>query len=271
MTNHVEEHVGINGSQLRVRLEGREDAPAVVLAHSLGTDMRLWDAQVPALASNYRVMRYDARGHGQSDTPTGGVTIDLLAGDLLDLIDYWDIKRAHVVGVSLGALTALAVALRGHAAVKSVTVCNTHVHVSEDFAKAIDERNQLVRKEGLAPLADTLPRRWLSPATAAARPDLLEKLRAMLLKTSPEGFMAGAEAVKTNGLSDRLDGIKLPALFVASDQDAGVPADVMRGMQARVASAEFAEIAGAGHLANVDQPDAFNAALLQFLGRISLP
>lgn len=271
MTNHVEEHVGINGSQLRYRLEGREDAPAVVLAHSLGTDMRLWDAQIPALVSGYRVLRYDARGHGQSDPPAGGVTIELLADDLLDLIDYCDIKRAHVVGVSIGALTALSVALRGHAAVRSIAVCNTRVDVPPEFAQAIDERNALVRAEGLAPLADTQPLNWVSSSTAANRPDLVEKLRAMFLATSPEGFTACAEAVKAGPLADKLDGIKLPALFVASDQDAGLASEVMRAMQARVAGSEFVEIPSAGHLPNFEQPDAFNAALLRFLARVALP
>ncbi len=271
MANHVDEHVGINGTQIRYRLEGREDAPAIVLAHSLGTDLQLWDAQVPALASQYRVLRYDARGHGHSDPPAGGVTIELLADDLLDLIDYCDIRRAHLVGISLGGLTVLAAAARSHAAVKSVTAASVRAVMSPASLQGFDERNQMLREGGLGPLTATMPPLWLAPRTVETRPDLTEKLRAMIAATSVEGFTACAEAVKTNTIAARLGAISVPTLFVAADEDSAIASEEVRDMQDRVTDSEFTLVLGAGHLPNIDQPDAFNAALLQFLGRVALP
>jgi len=265
----TDERVVVNGTRLHVRLDGPRDAPAVVLAHSLGTELSLWDLQVPALAARYRVVRYDARGHGQSDPPAGPITLDTLAGDLLGLIAHYRIAQAHLVGLSLGALTVLAAALRVEPAVKSIAVCDTRADVPPDFVRSIDERNTIIRAEGLKALTQSQPQKWLSPESVAKRPELVDRVRSMFVKTSAEGFIACTEAVKTSGLSARLGAIKLPALFVAADQDAGLPVEVMRSMAAQVEGSRFTIISGAGHLSNLEQPSEFNAALLAFLDDVS--
>ena len=266
-----EGHIAVAGTRLWVRLEGREDAPVVVLVHSLGTELRLWDEQIPALAASYKVLRYHSRGHGRSEAPSGPYSVDLLASDLLGLLAHFAVQRAHVVGVSLGALTAIAIGLRSPPVVASIAVCDTRTDVSEEFAQAIDARNVFIRANGMEPIARSAPERWLSPITLSSRPDLVEKVSGMVRGASPEGFIACAEAVKTAGLDERLSKIRLPALFVAGTDDPGLPVQVIRNMQRRINGSRFAEIPSAGHLSPMENPAAFNAALLQFLADVDLP
>jgi 3-oxoadipate enol-lactonase len=269
MTSRIEQKVDCNGATLQVCIEGREGAPWLVLIHSLGTDMRLWDGQISALGKEYRILRYDIRGHGKSSAPKGPYTMDQLADDLLGLLAHFGVARAHVVGISLGALTALAVAELNPPQIASIAVCDSRADMPAEFAQAIDERNRLIRKEGMAAIAQPMVERWITRATIAARPEIAEKIRQMVRTASVEGFASCAEAIKANRLLDRLAQIKVPSIFVAADQDAGLPVEVMRQMQQQVPGSRFEIIAGGGHLSNLDQPDAFNSVVLQFLRSLS--
>jgi 3-oxoadipate enol-lactonase len=193
--------------------------------------------------------------------------MDLLTDDLFALLAHFDAGKAHVVGVSLGGLIAMAAALRRPAELASIAVCDSRADMPPEFAKGIDDRNRLVREQGTQAIADTMVQRWFTAATLAAKPDYLDTIRAMIRATSVEGFTGCAEAIKLSGLRERVAQIRVPALFVVGDQDAALPVALMRAMQEEVPGARIAEIADAGHLANVEQPERFNAALLDFLGR----
>jgi 3-oxoadipate enol-lactonase len=259
--------IPVNGTKLHVRLEGPEAAPVVALVNSLATDLAIWDQQVPALVPHYRVLRYDVRGHGRSDAPPSPYTMDLLTDDLFALLAHFKAGPAHVVGVSLGGLIAMAAALARPTDLAGIAVCDSRADMPPEFARGIDDRNVLVREKGTQAIADMMVGRWFTPATLAAKPAYLETIRQMIRGTSVEGFTGCAAAIKLSGLRARVAQIRVPALFVVGDQDAALPVELMRAMQAEVPNARFAEIEGAGHLANVEQPERFNAALLDFLGR----
>lgn len=265
MTATTEQDVEVNGGSLHVRVEGTVGKPWVVLIHSLGTDHRLWDPQIAMFAPTHRILRYDMRGHGLSAATPGPYDIALLTDDLLALIAHFQIARTAVVGISLGALTALSVALRPAPAVAAIAACDSRTDMSSDNARAIDERNRLVRAGGMQAVANALTERWLTPATIRRRPDIADGIRATVLRTPVEGFAACAEAVKSAGLEARLGEVARPALFVASDKDGGLPVEVMRGMQLRVPGSSFAVVPAASHLSNLEQPEIFNAILRQFL------
>lgn len=265
MTSRIEQNVNVNGATLHACIEGREGAPWLVLVHSLGTDSQLWDGQTSVFGKEYRVLRYDIRGHGHSSAPKGPYTMDQLGDDLFGLLAHFAIPRTHVVGISLGALTALAVAERNAPQIASIAVCDSRADMPVEFAQAIDERNRLIRKEGMAAIAQAMVERWITPATIAARPEVAEKVRQMVKKASVEGFASCTEAIKSNRLLERLSQIKVPSIFVAADQDAGLPIEVMQRMQQNVPGSRLAVIAGGGHLSNLDQPDAFNRLVLEFL------
>jgi 3-oxoadipate enol-lactonase len=258
----------VNGTRLRVRKEGGADGVPVVLIHSLGTNLELWDSQIGALGAERPVIRYDTRGHGGSGAPPLPYAFSDLVDDLLGVIRHYGIGRAHVVGISLGALTALEAALSGAPEIASIAVCDSRADMPPEFARGIDERNALIRENGIAAIADAMVERWLTPATIAGRPDVAGKVREMVLATSVEGFAGCSEAIKTSGLMDRIDAIGLPSLFVAADSDGGLPVEVMRGMQTRVPGSGFACIPAAGHLSNLDQPAVFNAILAAHLRRV---
>lgn len=264
----ADERVEVGGTTLRAKVEGKPDGPWVVLVHSLGTNMDLWDPQVAAFGADYRILRYDLRGHGGSGAPTPPYRMDDLAGDLLGLLKHFGIARAHVVGISLGALLALEVAIRKAPEIASISVCDSRADMPAEFAKAIDDRNILIRGKGMTAIADAMTERWLTPATRKERPAIAEKVRDMVLAASVEGFAGCSEAIKGSGLMERMDAIRLPSLFVAADQDGGLPIEVMRAMQLKVPGSGFGVVPAASHLSNLEQPEIFNAMVLGFIRRV---
>ena len=265
MDNPHEGDATVNGVRLHYRLDGPTGAPVVALVNSLATDLTLWDAQVPVLAARYRVLRYDARGHGRSAAPAGPYSIDMLVDDLLGLLAVVRAERVIVVGVSLGGLTALATALRRPPDVVGIVACDCRADMPMEFAEGIDVRNRLVREQGMQAIVTAMVERWFTPATLAAKPGYLDAIRRMIFDTSVEGFTGCAEAIKNSGLRPRVGAIRLPSLFVVGTQDAALPVAMMQAMQSEVPGSRFAAIADAGHLPNVERPETFNAALLEFL------
>lgn len=267
MTGDFEGSVAVNGVSLHARLEGREGGPFVALVNSLATDHRIWDAQVAVLAPHYRVLRYDARGHGHSDATPGPYSMDMLVEDLLGLLAHFGASSACVVGVSLGGLTAMAAAFRGVPGIAAIVPCACRADMPPEFAQGIEARNELVREKGMDAIADTMVERWFTGPTRAAAPPELDTIRQMIRTTSVEGFTACAEAIKTSGIRPRVHEITTPALFMIGDGDAAFPVPLMRAMQQEVRGSELAVIEGAGHLLNVEQPRSFNEALIGFLDR----
>lgn len=265
MDNVHEGDATVNGTRLHYRLDGAAGAPVVALVNSLATDLTLWDAQIPALTPRYRVLRYDTRGHGRSAAPAGPYSIDMLVDDLLGLLAVLQAERAYVVGVSLGGLTALATALRRPPNVAGIVACDCRADMPPEFAAGIDARNKLVRNEGMQAIVTAMVERWFTPATLAAKPAYLDGIRRMIGETSVEGFTGCAEAIRNSGLRPRVGGIRLPSLFVVGTADAALPVAMMQAMQMEVPGSRFAAIEGAGHLPNVEQSEAFNSAVLEFL------
>lgn len=268
VTGKVADDATVNGVKLHFRLEGPAGAPVVALINSLGTDLTLWDTQIGALTQRYRVLRHDTRGHGRSAAPPGPYTMEMLADDVLALLSHVGAGRFHVVGISLGGAEALAVGLRRPLGLASIAICDSRLDVPPEGAKAIDERVRLVREQGMKPLAEAMIQRWFTQATLAAKPAYLDAVRSMLLATSIEGFAGCAAALKHSDLDARVNGLRVPALFLAGDQDIALPVALMQQTQSRVPGARSAIIPGAGHLSNIEQPAAFDAALLAFLDQV---
>jgi 3-oxoadipate enol-lactonase len=258
----------VNGVQLHYRLDGPQGAPVVALVNSLGTDLTMWEPQVAALTHRHRVLRHDTRGHGKSAAPPGPYTIDMLADDVFGLVSHAGATRFYVVGISLGGLEALALGLRRPPGLAGIAICDSRIDVPSESAKAMDDRIKLAHQRGMAPIADAMIERWFTPSTLAAKPPYLETVRKMLRATSVEGFVGCIEAIKHSGLSDRVAALHVPTLFLAGDQDAALPVDLMRQVQSQVPGAHGAVIPGAGHLSNLEQPAAFTEALLAFLEQV---
>jgi 3-oxoadipate enol-lactonase len=260
----MSENVAVNGTRLRTQVDGGH-GPWVVLLNSLAADLAMWEPQIAALTQRFRVLRYDQRGHGGSAAPPAPYSLADLVDDLFALMAHYRIERAHLVGLSLGGVIAAGAALARPRQVASFAVCDSRVEMPPEFLTAIDERNRLVRAQGMEAIVEPMLARWFSPAGMAARLPALDQVRAMIRRTHVEGFVGCAEALKAARVLDRLSEIRLPALFLVGDQDAAVPAAVMQDQRRRVAGSAYVEIEKAGHLANLEQPARFNAALLDFL------
>ena len=241
-------------------IEGPDEAPVVVLAGSLGTTHAMWDEQAAVLAGEFRVVRYDHRGHGGSPAPPGPYTIDGLADDVLALLDALEIERAAFVGLSLGGAVAMATALRAPDRIERLALCSTAARFGPPEGWV--ERAATVRERGVEAVAPAVLERWLTPAAPAA---MRERLEAMLLATNPESYAACCEAIAGHDVRGRLGGLRLPVLAIAGGDDPATPPDWLEAVAGEVPGARLHVIDGARHIANVEFAPAFTRTLAAFL------
>jgi 3-oxoadipate enol-lactonase len=242
---------------------GREDGPVVVLSNSLGSTYRMWDAQVAALQERYRVVRYDIRGHGYSPVPDGPYSIDDLADDLVALLDQLGIGRAHLVGLSLGGMTAMRVAARNPDRVDRLALLCTGAALPP--ASGWTDRAATVRAGRSAAVAKAVVERWFTPGHLAAHPDVREAHEAMVAATSAEGYAGCCEAIAALDLRDDLASIKAPTLAIAGADDPATPPAKLEEIAAGVPHARLLVVPRAAHLANAEQPAIITPALIAHL------
>jgi 3-oxoadipate enol-lactonase len=248
---------------LHHRFDGPDDAPVLVLGSSLGTTGAMWDAQVPAFSQRFRMLRYDTRGHGGSPAPPGPYTMDELGADVLALLDRLGIERASFCGLSIGGMMGMWVASEAPERIERLVLCCTVPHFPPP--ELWDERIAAVRAEGIDPMVEPAIERWLPPDVRRSRPDLAEHLRSMIAATPPEGYAGCCAAIRDMDLRPRLAGVEAPTLVVAGSDDPSTPKEKVRPIADAVPGARYVEIAGAAHIANVAQPEAFEAAVLEHL------
>jgi 3-oxoadipate enol-lactonase len=242
--------------------EGADDAPVVLLSNSLGATRGMWDPQVPALAERYRVITYDTRGHGDSPSPDGAWSLDDLVDDVVALLDEVGAPRAHVVGLSLGGMTAMRLAAREPARVHRLAVLCTSAQVDGGPYR---ERAAAARRDGTASLAATVVSRWLTPAFAAAHPHEVARLEAMVAGADDEGYARCCEVLAALDLREDLARIAAPTLVVSGAEDPALPPEHQRAIAAGIPGAELQSFSPAAHLANVEQPLQVAGALLGHL------
>ena len=244
-------------------VEGPADAPVVVLAHSLGADLSMWDPQVPALTERLRVVRYDLRGHGRSPSPDGDSTVDDLADDVVGLLDRLGVQRAHVVGLSIGGMAGLRLAVREPARVSSLAVlCSSAYTGNEQFWR---DRAAVARSQGTAALAEPVVDRWLTPGHAAAHPDLVARLRAAVAAADDEGYASCCAAIGAMDQRADLAQITAPTLVVSGAQDTALPPEQQRVVADAVPGARLVTLSPAAHVASIEQADLVTAVLLAHL------
>jgi 3-oxoadipate enol-lactonase len=243
-------------------VDGAADAPVVVLSNSLGATRAMWDPQVPALAERFRVVTYDTRGHGESPTPAGPYRLDDLVDDLGALLDEVGAERAHVVGLSLGGMTALRLAAREPDRVHRLAVMCTSA--KPDPTPFLD-RAAAVRSGGTAPLAPAVVGRWLTPAFAADHPDLVARLEAMIATADDEGYAACCEVVASVDLRADLGRITAATLVISGWEDQALPPAHQQAIVDGIPDAELVTVSPGAHLANLEQPLQVTGALLGHL------
>jgi 3-oxoadipate enol-lactonase len=244
-------------------VEGPDDAPWVVLSNSLATTLAMWDDVVPRLTEHFRVLRYDQRGHGGTTVTPAPYAFDVLTGDLARLLDAFGIDQAHLVGLSMGGVTVLGLALLAPERVTSLVVCDTSAASTPAAAAQWADRAELARREGMSALVAPTVDRWFPAATIAADSPAVGHARRMIADTPAEGFRGGAAALSDVGLASSLDQVKAPTLFIVGSEDGVLPA-AMLALHQRVPGSRYTRIPGAGHLSALEQPEAFARELTGF-------
>ena len=261
----------VNGMSINNRIDGPEGAPWLTFSNSLATNLSMWDAQVEALAADYRILRYDTRGHGDSEMTRGAYSLGLLVGDVVGLLNALGIERSHFVGLSLGGMTALGLALDHPQRLSSMAVCDARSDAPQAFRDSWPGRIAVALSDGMDGLVASTMSRWFAPEVLAQQLPSHDKVRAMIRGTSPEGYAGCARALQALDYRPRLGKIAVPTLFLVGAQDSATPPEVARAMHGAVPGSAFAELAAAGHLSNIDQPDAFNQAIAKFLSAAAAP
>jgi 3-oxoadipate enol-lactonase len=251
-----------NGARLYYELEGREDAPVLVLSNSLGTTLDMWAPQMPALLQHFRVLRHDARGHGRSDVTPGPYTIAQLGADVLALMDQLGIARAHFCGLSMGGMIGMWLGTHHASRLDRLVLCNTAARIGSP--DTWNPRIAKVEAEGMASVVDTVLERWFTAGFRARAPGLVAVVRDMLLNTAPAGYSANCAAVRDMDQRAEVASITLPTLVIAGTHDGSTPAADGRAVADAIRGARFVEL-DAAHLSNWEQSEQFTQALLGFL------
>jgi 3-oxoadipate enol-lactonase len=231
----------------------------VVLLGSLGSTLRMWDPQVPALAADHEVICVDLRGHGGSPALPGSWSMADLAGDVIALLDARGIDRAHVVGLSLGGMMGLQLAVHHPERVRSLAVLCTSARL--DPRQGWLDRAAMVRAHGTTAVASTVVERWLTPDYAAEHPDEAADFRRMITETSAEGYASACEAIADHDLVSALPQITAPTLAIAGRDDPATPPEHLRAIADAVPGAEYVEVAPAAHVASWERAAEVNDAL----------
>ena len=247
------------------RIDGSA-GPWVGFLTGIANDLTLWDAQAAALARDFRVLRYDLRGHGGSESTAGDYSIGLLVQDLLDLLNHLKIQKTSLVGLGLGGAIAQAFAIEHPGRVDKLVPCCCRARMVPDFAAMWHKLRETVRQKGLEAIVEPTVQRWFPEEFKAAHPEVLEKIRRMIRGTTQEGYLGVTAAFLGLNVEDQLGSIQAPALYVSGANDhLGGPPALMENLSSKVRSARHVSVPGAAHIANIQNPEGFNQVLREFL------
>jgi 3-oxoadipate enol-lactonase len=252
-----------NGIRINYRIDGPERAPWLVLSNSLMTNLSMWDDQVAALQSSYRILRYDQRGHGGTEVTEGKYSFDILVADVIGLLDALAIERAHFAGISMGGMTALFLAERHAGRFDHIMACDCGPASTPASAQQWKERIDLAAEKGMEALVEPTVNRWFPRDFVATKAPVLDKVRGMIRSTPFKGFAGCAQALSDYDLRPGLNAISCPVLCVVGSKDATLAG--MEQIHAAVSGSRLVRLEGAGHLSNLEQPQAFTKAIQDFL------
>lgn len=249
--------IEVNGCRLNVQIDiSHEDAPWIVFANSLLTDLSIWDAQIAVLKNQFNLLRYDQRGHGKSDVSNEVLSFEILADDLIKLMDHFNIPKAIYVGLSMGVPTGLAA--YNQQRFEKMVFIDGQTKSASNASEAWQERIDFAVAHGIEKLAELTSERWLTS---------LEKksiLASMMASTPLQGFVSAATALKNYDFSPLLSSIHCPVLLIAGAQDGKMPI-TMQEMAKNMVYASYIEIENAGHVPCFEQSERVNQHLISFL------
>lgn len=254
-----------NGIEINCVIEG--EGPWVTLSHSLACNLSMWNPQMDVLRRHYKVLRFDTRGHGASSAPEGAYTLEQMADDVHGLFAELGIQRTHWVGLSMGGMIGETYALKYPGVFQSMVLADTTSRRPPNAAQMWGDRIRTAREKGMEALVASTLERWFTAPYRAAHPGVMARIGDDIRNTPVAGFAGCCEAIAKIDVLDRLQEIDCPALVMVGDQDHGTPPEMARQIHANLRDSDLLIIQSAAHLSNVEQPEVFNQALMEFLGK----
>ena len=251
-----------NDAQINYQTFGDATKPALIFSNSLGTNFKMWQAQIDFFQQDFFVICYDTRGHGASSAPQGPYSIDQLGQDVVNLLDHLNVEKAAFCGISMGGLTGQWLAIHRPERFNQVVVCNTAAKIGQE--QAWNDRAALVREQGLQPIASTAASRWFTEPFIQSNATVVNNLQNDLAAGSAEGYASCCEALAKADVREQLKDITVPVLVVAGQQDPVTTVVDGQFMVERIANSQLFEI-NASHISNVELSNEFNQAVKQFI------
>lgn len=255
-------NIEVDGASIWYSVDGRADAPPLLLIHSLATTHELWARQMPAFTAFARVIRYDMRGHGRSTSHAGELTIEQLGRDALAVLDAAGVSRADVAGVSLGGLTTVWLGEHAPDRVRRLVLANTAARIGT--SDTWSARIRAVREGGMELAADLAIPRWFTDGFRENHADVIAAYRAMVLACPLESYVGACAALRDADLRADSQRIAAPALVIAGSEDRSTPPADSEWMRDNFPDAHM-ELLCAAHLSNVERPEEFTDLVRDFL------
>ena len=254
--------VEIKDLHMHYELEGPAKAPALLFSNSLGTNLSLWDPQLPVFAKTFRVLRYDSRGHGQTSATPGEYSVEMLGRDVLQLLDALNLERVNFCGLSIGGMTGMWLAVNAPQRLENLVLSNTAPKIGNP--DTWNERIKAVRKGGTKAVAQQIVDRWFTSPFRANRPDEIAKNRQMIESTSTDGYVGSCAAVRDFDFWKNVGAIRAQTLVIAGTHDQSVPPSDAQKLAKQIPGACYIELLAA-HISNVEAATRFTDEVSKFL------
>jgi len=255
----------VNGITINYEVSGADGKPWITFAHALCNNLTLWDDQAELLKDDFHILRYDHRGLGASSAPQGPYSFPMIIGDALALLDHLGIGKTHWCGLSIGGMMGYGLAQDHGGRLLSLIACDSRPDAPPDYQAYFQHRIDVAAAEGMEGLVDSTIERWFTPESVTANIPVLDKVRAMIRNTDRIGHAGCCEALKTLAFGAKLGDIKVPTLIIGGANDKGAPPEALAEAAKAIPGAKHVIIPAAGHISNLENPAAFNAALKSFL------
>jgi len=255
--------IDADGCPINVEVAGPEGAPALILSNSLGTNLHMWDEQVPEWSKHHRVVRYDRRGHGKSGAPKGPYSMERFGRDVLAVADALKIKKFNWCGLSMGGMVGQWLGANAPDRVNKLILSNTNFNYADKAPW--NDRIKFVQEKGLAALVDPNMERWFTKGFRERAPQVMGRMTNMFTATDPEGYVACVEAIRDMDFRASNPNVTAPTLVIVGKQDPATPPSAGEAIANAIKGAELVAL-DAAHISNIEQPKAFADAVLDFLG-----